>query len=214
MDTNTFKILLPALCLFSGFLLLISDNFAEKLYLKEFRQKNGFAFGLIFTITLTLILVYIIFFLSKPILKKYKEKLAERELRKNIEKLKGNEKFYVYALHNISTHAHLFPSNDPTINLLYQKGLVYTYNQQADILTFGKLSFIYCLNPLAEEAITKIICKKADEIEKLSQKIIKVKSEEKRKDLQSVLVDKEKDFKNLTSLSLQKFFKGEKQWIN
>ena len=64
------KILLPALCIFSGFLLLISDNLAEKLYLKEFRQQSGFAFGLIFTITLTLILVYIIFFASKPAIEK------------------------------------------------------------------------------------------------------------------------------------------------
>ncbi len=209
------KILLPALCIFSGFLLLISNNLAEKLYLKEFRQQNGFAFGLIFTITLTLILVYIIFFASKPFIEKCKQQFEKRKFRKGIEGLKQNEKLYVFGLHNISTHAYLFPYNDPTINLLNQRGLVYTYNQEADVMTYnGNLGVIFGLRPAVEEAVTKIMDMKAREIGRLNRKLDRTKNEEKRKDLQSLLEYKEKIFKNLDSLSLEKYFKGAKVWID
>lgn len=92
------KVLLPALCIFSGFLLLISDETADKLYLKEFRQESGFAFGLIFAITLSLILVYIIFFASEPAIKKVKEYLAKRATIKKFDNL---EEIYKTALHEM-----------------------------------------------------------------------------------------------------------------
>ncbi len=99
------KILLPALCIFSGFLLLISDNLAEKLYLKEFRQQNGFAFGLIFTITLTLILVYIIFFASKPFIEKCKNYLVKRRLINKFKKLQPIYKSALYEMYRTPTHS-------------------------------------------------------------------------------------------------------------
>lgn len=99
------KILLPALCIFSGFLLLISDNFAEKLYLKEFRQQNGFAFGLIFTITLTLILVYIIFFASKPLIEKMKNYLVKKRLINKFKNLEAVYKSALYEMYRTPTHS-------------------------------------------------------------------------------------------------------------
>ncbi len=99
------KILLPALCLFSGFLLLISDNFAEKLYLKEFRQANGFAFGLIFTITLTLILVYVIFFASKPLIEKFKNYLIKKRLINKFKNLETVYKSVLYQMYRTPTHS-------------------------------------------------------------------------------------------------------------
>ncbi len=99
------KILLPVLCIFSGFLLLISDNFAEKLYLKEFRQQNGFAFGLIFTITLTLILVYIIFFASKPLIEKVKNYLVKKRLINKFKNLEAVYKSALYEMYRTPTHS-------------------------------------------------------------------------------------------------------------
>ncbi len=204
------KILLPSLCIFSGILLFINDELAEKLYLKQFREENGFVFGLIFTITLSLILVYIIFFASKPVIKKFKQKLKQRQLRKSLENLKKNEKLYIWGLHNISTHAYMFPYSDPTINLLSQKMYVYTYSQELDLSTYdGNWGVIYILNPIVEEAVTKIMDMKAKEIGKLNRKIEKTNNEEKRKDMQSTLEYKEKKFRELNTLSLEKYFQGE-----
>lgn len=99
------KILLPALCIFSGFLLLISDGLAEKLYLKEFRQQSGFAFGLIFTITLSLILVYIIFFASKPLIEKTKNYLVKKRLISKFKNLEAVYKSALYEMYRTPTHS-------------------------------------------------------------------------------------------------------------
>lgn len=208
------KILLPALCIFSGFLLLISDGLAEKLYLREFRQQNGFVFGITFTITLTLILVYIIFFVSKPAIENYKLKIEKRRVRKQVENLKQTEKMYVFALFNNLNHAFLFPMNDPTINLLSMRGYVYTYNQDADELTYGTVGIIYGLRPIVIDAISEILNRKEKEINKLNRKLEKIKDDKKKEELQSIVKKEEKIFKNLISLSLEKYFKGAKIWID
>lgn len=64
------KILLPSLTIFSGFLLLASEELLIKLYLFDFRKENGFAFGLIFLICISLILCYSFSFLLNFIIKK------------------------------------------------------------------------------------------------------------------------------------------------
>lgn len=99
------KILLPALCGFSGFLLLISDGLAEKLYLREFRQQNGFAFGLIFVITLTLILVYIIFFASKPAIQKLNNYMLKKNLIQKFKDLEPIYKSVLYQMYKTPSHS-------------------------------------------------------------------------------------------------------------
>lgn len=99
------KILLPALCIFSGFLLLISDGLAEKLYLREFRQQNGFAFGLIFVITLTLILVYLIFFASKPAIQKLNNYMLKKKLIKKFKNLESIYKSVLYQMYKTPSHS-------------------------------------------------------------------------------------------------------------
>ena len=97
------KILLPALCIFSGFLLLISDELATKLYLKDFRQHSGFAFGIIFSITLSLILVYIIFFATKPLCEKLKKHLTKKKVIKEFKKLEEVYKKALYTMYKSPT---------------------------------------------------------------------------------------------------------------
>ena len=95
------KILLPALCIFSGFLLLISDGLAEKLYLKEFRTSSGFAFGLIFLITLSLIICYVIMFA----IDKYKVISTKKSLIKKFKNLQPIYKSALYEMYRTPTHS-------------------------------------------------------------------------------------------------------------
>lgn len=99
------RIFLPALCIFSGFLLLISDELADKLYLKEFRQESGFAFGIIFIITLSLILVYIIFFASKPAFENVKNYFTKRAMIKKFINLEDIYKQALYEMYKSPTHS-------------------------------------------------------------------------------------------------------------
>ena len=53
------KVLLPALAIFSGFIVLASDGVLEYLNLLEFEQQNGFAFAIVFLVCVSLIICYI-----------------------------------------------------------------------------------------------------------------------------------------------------------
>lgn len=136
------KILLPALCVFSGFLLLISDGLAEKLYLREFRQQNGFAFGLIFVITLTLILVYIIFFASKPAIQKLNNYMLKKNL---IQKFKDLEPIYKSILYQIyRTPSKTMTMDIDNANTVYLMNINAVGHGQVAVLGF---SFNFYLQP-------------------------------------------------------------------
>lgn len=206
------KILLPALCIFSGFLLLISDDLAEKLYLKDFRQQSGFAFGIIFVITLSLIFVYFLYFIIKPLIINIRSWLFRKKLKKEIEGLEDYEKLYIFALYNEPQNSYIFPMNDPTINILHQKRYVFVYQQTTDMSTyFDQLGITYSLQPLVKEIVDEILCDQQKIIDKLKKKIDKEKNGKIKNKLITTKTAQEKLLKQLKSLSLRKFFKGEKQ---
>ena len=204
------KVLLPALCIFSGFIMFASDGLIDKLYLKEFRQETGFAIGLIFVITLSLILVYLIFYATKPVIGKLKNKRLICNVKKQIRKLHGVEKLVLYGLYNEYNHAYSFPMNDPTVNLLFARGFLFTYNQQADVYTYDtEIGMIYTLQPIIVDSITKILEDDACEIMRIQYKISKCKDQAKKFKLEKELEDAKKYLKNIKSLSLDKYYGGE-----
>ena len=211
------KILLPSLCIFSGFIMFASDGLIEKLYLKEFRQETGFAFGLMFVITLSLILVYIIFFASKPLIGKFKNKRLRWNVKRQIQKLHGAEKLVLYGLYNEHNHAYVFPENDPVIHLLLARGYLFTYNQPADVHTYDmQLGVIYMLQPIIVDSITKIIEDDACDIIRIKNRLTKCKDkdQEKKQELEKELEDATNYLKNIKSLSLDKYYGGKEQWID
>ena len=203
------KILLPSLCIFSGFLLFISDSTAEKLYLKEFRENSGFAFGLIFAITLSLILVYIIFFVSKPAINNLKIKLTKQKVKKQIDNLQGAEKQVLWGLLKEPQHAFLFPMKDPTLNMLNARGYLFCFNQDVDLFTYGSYGIIYALQPIVVEVLEKIFARELYYLEKLKKKLGKSNKEESKELIKKEIVEQQKYLDFIKSLSLQKMYRGE-----
>lgn len=204
------KILLPALFIFSGFLLLIDDNLAEKLYLKDFRQGNGFAFGIIFTITLSLILVYIIVFASKPIMLRINAKRYKHRIKKQIHEMQDAEKIVIYGLFNEPTHAFKFPMSDPTINLLKAKDFVFTYTQETDAITyFGHRAINYIIQPIVLECLQEMLKKIDKKALKIKKNIKKCKDSNKKARLQEQSKMYQNLVKNITSVSLYEHYRGE-----
>lgn len=78
------KILLPALWIFSGTMILLPDEWLQKLYLLEWAQKNGFAFGIIFVVVSCLLLVYLVFYAAKKVSSLYYKLTFKRRTFKNI----------------------------------------------------------------------------------------------------------------------------------
>lgn len=81
------KILLPALAIFSGFIVLASDNVLQYLNLLEFEKKNGFAFSIIFLICVSLIICYIGSYVIDIIAKQLKKYIFKRNKYKQFNDL-------------------------------------------------------------------------------------------------------------------------------
>lgn len=112
------KIIL-ALCIASGLILFLPDKLTETLYMLSFREKYGFVIGLIFIVTLSITMCYIIFFIAPKIWKKLTYK-------KKIEKIKnGHQKF----LSNLTKAElkiiiELIKKPDNTLDLPINRGIV------------------------------------------------------------------------------------------
>ena len=76
------KILLPAVSIFSGFIVLASDGVLEYLNLLEFEQTNGFAFAIVFLVCVSLILCYIASYIVEAIVKQIKAYLLKEQMYK------------------------------------------------------------------------------------------------------------------------------------
>lgn len=79
--------MLPALAIFSGFIVLANDNVLEYLNLLEFEQKNGFAFAIVFLICASLIVCYIASYLVDIFVKQIKAVLLKEKMYKKFNNL-------------------------------------------------------------------------------------------------------------------------------
>ena len=84
--------ILSALALASGFIIFAPQKVLEKLYFVDFKDKYGFYIGLVFIVSLSILLVYLII---KPVKylydKRSNKKLGENQLR-FLKELSGDEK--------------------------------------------------------------------------------------------------------------------------
>ena len=83
------KVLLPALAIFSGFIVLASDGVLEYLNLLEFEQQNGAAFAIIFLVCVSLIICYIASYIVEVIVKQIKTYLLKKQMFKKFINMPG-----------------------------------------------------------------------------------------------------------------------------
>jgi len=93
------KILLPSLCIFSGFLLVASDSLLTKMFLKDFRDSQGFAFGLIFLICCSLIFCYLMSYIFIIIKDKAKVFVMRRNSLKQFIDIPDDYKSILYTMY-------------------------------------------------------------------------------------------------------------------
>lgn len=161
------KVLLPALTIFSALLLFLGDSAIEILHMSKFREESGFAFGLLFIITLSLELVYVAYFIYD----KYKAHSIARRVANIL--LKGNqvELMLLIALYNEPKKSAMFPMNDGMIARLEGKRYISKFQQTVDYT----YRITYFIQPFVECAIDYIFNKLDKEEGKLKNKIRKSK---------------------------------------
>jgi len=84
--------ILSALALAGGFIIFAPTKLLERLYFVDFKDKFGFYIGLVFIISISILLVYLIIKSAKYLYDKRKDKKLRENQLKYLKELSGEEK--------------------------------------------------------------------------------------------------------------------------
>lgn len=180
------KILLPALWLFSGLLTLFSDEILTKLFLLEWRNKNGFVLGIIFLITSCLIIIYAILFIKSRILYIISSLTRNKRTIKRLFKLDYTRLEIIISLYHSAGYTNYLNYSEPLVQTLLAENYIYAGMQQlisVDMIT-NEMPTKFTLQPFVYQALDdfKLQCEKRKT--KLTQKLGNEKNSMKKIKLQ------------------------------
>ena len=144
--------ILGALAVASGLLLLLPDKVVNKLYMTEFRNNYGFTIGIIFIISLSILIILLViktyhFFYKKRLDKK----VAEGQL-KYLRNMSRDKVMIVNAFLQERTHTLELPVNDGLVIELQHFGII-TPAGQIHFLSMPEPSIKFFLQPWVENKI-------------------------------------------------------------
>lgn len=144
-----------ALALASGMVLFLPDNIVAKMYMVDFRNKYGFAIGLLFLISFSILVVTLIigiykYFSHKRSMKKFKATAKER-----LQKLDNYQKAIVYGLYMEDNHTSELPFHDGAVKWLKQNIIITETASQYAVSDLNNAVFPYMLHPWVVEELQK-----------------------------------------------------------
>lgn len=183
------KVLIPALWIFSGFLLLANESVLNKLYLLQWSQTYGFTFGLIFLICTSLIAVYVFFFCKEHCLSFWEKKTLLKKAFKNIIELNDVEKVIIARIYTSKNFTERFDYNHPIIQNLVARGYLSFGVEQNFVGSrlSTQVPMDFTLTPRVIRALDEYLPKMEKEIENYKKKIISTKKETRKKNYQNIL---------------------------
>lgn len=176
------KVLLPALAIFSGFIVLASDGVLEYLNLLEFEQQNGFAFAIVFLVCVSLIICYIASYIVDMAVKKIKAYLLKERMYK-----KFNNMPDVYK--NILIHIYRQPTKSLQMEMSNSVAAYLTAIRAIDRSELSDMGYIfdYFLQPWVVMSIERLIEENKKYIKKLEKAIPKIKDKDEQNELKENL---------------------------
>ncbi len=176
------KVLLPALAIFSGFIVLASDDVLKYLNLLEFKQTNGFAFAIVFLVCVSLILCYIASYIAEVIVKQIKAYLLKKQMYK---KFNNMPDIYKNALIQIYRQ----PTKSLKMEMSNSVAAYLTAIRAIDRSALSDMGYIfdYFLQPWVVMSIERLIKENRKYITKLERAIPKMKDKDEKKKLQENL---------------------------
>ena len=176
------KILLPALAIFSGFIVLASDNVLEYLNLLEFEQRYGFAFAIVFLICVSLIVCYIASYLVDIFVKQIKAVLLKEKMYKKFNNLQDVYKNTLIQIYRQPTKSlKMEMSNSVAAYLTAIRAI-----DRSELSDMGYI-FDYFLQPWVVMSIERLIEENKKYIKKLEKAIPKIKDKDEQNELKENL---------------------------
>lgn len=160
------KILLPSLAIFSGFIMFASENLLKTLYLLQFREENGFAFGLIFVICASLIFCYIGGFLITKLVDTYQRIILKRKQYKLFINLDDVYKQTLVEMYKSPTRSLKMSVSNSVATYLEAIHAI----GRSSISSMGVV-FDFYLQPWVVKCIEKMCVEMEEEIGKLKKKL-------------------------------------------
>lgn len=193
------KVLLPTLWLFSGLLTFLNDDILTKLFLLEWRNKNGFVLGIIFLITFCLILIYVFIF-TKGKLSNFVFKITlNKKTIKQLFELDDTRLSIIVALYHAQGYTEYLDYGEPLIQSLLEEGYIYGGKQQlfsVNMIT-NEMPIKFTLQPFVYQALDYYKAKLKSELKKLSNKANKEKNANKKSNIQKQLYQKREIYNSL-----------------
>ncbi len=146
--------ILSALALASGFIILAPQNILEKLYFVNFKDSYGFQIGIVFVVSISILIVYSLMKIIKFFYDKYNNKRISENQYRFLKELDDNEKSLI---------REILSKPDYTLKLPINNGLVRKLESMYVILPAGSTHLVngydmripYFLQPWVIEMIKK-----------------------------------------------------------
>lgn len=146
--------IMAALTLASGMLLFLPDLFLGRLFMLDFREKNGFIIGIVFIVSLSILIVNLVYRTVKTIsnIKAKKKFFANAENR--LRKLNSYQKAMIYALYNQDNRTLPLPLHDGAVVELENNYMIGKATNQYFVNDLNNAHFPYLLQPWVSEELT------------------------------------------------------------
>ena len=180
------RILLPAACIFSGFLLFSNDEVLGKMNLLSWSNENGFIFGLLFLISLSFILVYLFAFIINQSKYIWTKVTLDRSNIKKIIELNITEQTILAQLYNAPAYTAQYDYNQPIIKGLVSRNYLYGGHQTVATSIFSnKLPVNLTLQPFVWKTLDKYLPIFKENIINLDNKLSRIKNKKRKERIQN-----------------------------
>ena len=142
-----------ALALASGMVLFLPDNIVAKMYMVDFRNKYGFAIGLLFLTSFSILAVTLIIGIYKYFSHKHSMKKFKATAKERLQKLDNYQKAIVYGLYIEDNHTSELPFHDGAVKWLKQSMIIIETTNQYLVSDLNNAVFPYMLQPWAVEEL-------------------------------------------------------------
>lgn len=198
-DKNTAKTILdwvkiPFTCIVflafvgSGIILFASDKLIEKLFLIEFRSKNGSWMGILFIISTGLLL----FFIGRYIFNKAKYEWRKKTYaRRTIKKLNQTEQQVIMLVYRSPNHCASLDFNNPIVKSLSLRRILYFGDQQVityDVYT-NKYPASFVLHSLIVDYLDKAYLRGRKQKAKTADRLAHCKGQRKKQELNNKMAE-------------------------
>lgn len=144
-----------AITIATAIILFLPDSIVEKIYMEQFRDRYGFLIGVIFLVSLSILIVALIVALFNYARNKYFWRKFKKDAPERLRKLDDYQKYIVYKLFSEKNHTSELPLHDGAVQLLKQNFIIVEATSNYAVSDLNNAKFPYLLQPWVVEELQK-----------------------------------------------------------